>query len=236
MPEHHEDDLLELAYPYALDALTESERESVEQLLNDADEPTATDFRRTVREIRETLAAMTTTDAHPAPPSVEEALQRALDEQLGTTSLNARRGRRRLLAAAALIAVIALGAVIAVTVNRSGESASVTAEQVRTHADTHGETAQLAVGGTITVNASRDLNTATVSFAQVPNPPDGRSYQLWSIPRAGQPHSVTVFSTLPTDSAPLLIRLDQAAQIALSVEPAGGSPQPTDPVGAVPVT
>lgn len=241
MPEHHEPDLLELAYPYALDALTPSEHQAVEQLLNTADENTAADFRRTVREIRETLAVMTTVDAHPAPPGLEAALQRALDDQLDTTprespSEHRVYGRRWALAAAALIVMIAIGVVIAVTMGRSGESGHVTAEQVLTHADTHGRTEQVTGGGTITVRSSRELNTATVSFAEVPDPPSGHAYQLWRIPQAGQPQSVTVFAALPTDRAPLLMRLDRAEQVALSVEPAGGSPQPTTtPVVAVPI-
>ncbi|WP_330180105.1 anti-sigma factor [Nocardia sp. NBC_01503] len=239
MPEHHEPDLLESAYPYALDALTDSEREAVEQLLNAADENTAADFRSAVHEIRETLAVMTTADAHPAPPGLEAALQRALDDQLGTTPPQSPpehrvRGRRWALAAAALIAMIAIGAVIAVTMGRFGESGRVTAEQVLSHADTHGRTARLTGGGTITVRFSRELNTATVSFVAVPDPPTGHAYQLWLILPAGQPQSVTVFAALPTDRAPLLVRLDHAELVALSVEPAGGSPQPTTaPVVAV---
>ncbi|MBF6175308.1 anti-sigma factor domain-containing protein [Nocardia blacklockiae] len=75
-------DLLDLAYPYALDALSDEERRTIEQLLDEADEATAAEFRTTVRELRETLAAMTVVDAVPAPPELEARLQAALDAQL----------------------------------------------------------------------------------------------------------------------------------------------------------
>lgn len=59
-------DLPDLAYPYALDALSPADRRAVEHALDRADEPTATEFRATVRAVRDTLAAMTAADSVPA--------------------------------------------------------------------------------------------------------------------------------------------------------------------------
>lgn len=68
-------------------------------------------------------------------------------------------------------------------------------------------------------------------------PPQGKSYQLWMLPGGGAkpvslgllPASGAASERLP---APLLRTLRKAATLAVSVEPAGGSPtgQPTGPV------
>lgn len=237
MPEYTHPELLDLAYPYALDALSDADRRAVEQLLSSADDTAADAFRATVHDIRETMATMTVVDAHPAPPEVEAALHRALDQRSGVSGsgvtdpipLRPRRSRsvRWLAAAAALVAVLALGATVAVYRSDAPGPSTVTAEQVRTHSDTRAATIEVAGGGTITINASRDLNTATVSFAAVPTAPTGHTYQLWRISQGAQPQSVGVLDTLPTERAPMLMRLDNAAQVALSIEPTGGSNQPT---------
>ncbi|MGW4248123.1 anti-sigma factor [Nocardia sp. NPDC004722] len=247
-------DLLELAYPYALDALSDADRRAVEHLLDHADEPTAAEFRSTVHDLRETLASMTLVDAVPAPAELESTISAALDAQLATrsattpsstesssdassaaepptavSSIDAARQRRlRLYAVAAAAAVIiAIGTGIAVYRNQSPASGDLTAQQVITHDDAQRQTVPVSTGGTLTVDASRQLGAAIVYFDAVPAPPSGHTYQLWLISPAGQPRSAGVVPTLPTGANPLLMRLGDASQLALSVEPAGGSPAPT---------
>ncbi|MEV6279819.1 anti-sigma factor [Nocardia sp. NPDC051832] len=241
-------DLPDLAYPYALDALSETDARAVEHLLDHADEDSAADFRATVRDLRETLAAMTAVDAVPAPPSVEEALLRALEAQDGpadsTDRANGfaaaespqRLGRRWLALAAAVAVVVGVAAGITVYRNQSGPGA-ITAEQVRTHSDTQQRTVPVTGGGTITVDVSRELGAAIVSFDAVPPPPADHTYQLWLISGADKVDSAGVLSTLPTSRAPMLMRFGDAGQLAVSVEPEGGSVAPTtDPVVGVPLT
>ncbi|MBB5918299.1 anti-sigma-K factor RskA [Nocardia transvalensis] len=233
------DDLPDLAYPYALDALTDAQRDQVERLLARADEETAAEFRATVREVRETLATMTAVDAVPAPAEVEAALQRALDARSATASVTPlRRARPRILLAAAAVLVAAIAAAIGITVyqNQTGDPSETTAQQVLDHADTRTDTVPVTGGGSVTVGISRQLDAAAVSFDAVPAAPTGRTYQMWLIPPGGQPHSAGVLETLPAGRAPLVVRLDLASTLALSVEPAGGSPAPTtDPIVAVPL-
>ncbi|MEZ5400367.1 MAG: anti-sigma factor [Bryobacteraceae bacterium] len=66
----------------------------------------------------------------------------------------------------------------------------------------------------------------------VPAPAEGRAMQLWVVPKSGNPVSAGVFAP-DADGTVLLVASgqlparDQAAALAISDEPAGGSPQPT---------
>jgi anti-sigma-K factor RskA len=103
---------------------------------------------------------------------------------------------------------------------------------------------------------SRD--TITVALAQQPGQPSGdahviynakmgmlmydgeiapapaaKSYQLWLVPAAGQPISVGVFNPVAGQPDHLLTNLPQGLvpkAFAVTLEPAGGMPQPTGPM------
>ncbi|MFI5775721.1 anti-sigma factor domain-containing protein [Nocardia sp. NPDC051570] len=231
MPDiHPHDELLELAYPYALDALAEPDRRSVERMLARADDATAAAFRATVRDLHETLADMTIMDAVPVPSNIEEALLRELDERNAPAPHRDRaRLMRWLSAAAAIVVAIGLGVGIAVIRSQSHESSDITAQQVITHADTRSETTPVTGGGSMTVSTSRELGAATVTFDAVPPAPTGRTYQMWLIDAAGRPQSAGVLDTLPGSRTPMLLRTGDAGEVAMSIEPTGGSTTPTDP-------
>jgi anti-sigma-K factor RskA len=67
----------------------------------------------------------------------------------------------------------------------------------------------------------------------LPPPPPGRTYQLWAI-EGGKPASAGTFATSDAGSARLAIataeRLGDALFLAVTLEPAGGAPQPTGPI------
>lgn len=82
-------------------------------------------------------------------------------------------------------------------------------------------------------NESRDV--IVVSAFNLPSPPSGRTYQLWGIGDAGSPISLGTFDTDATGSAVVLLNqgtdVPDAATLqlaALTLEPEGGSPQPTE--------
>lgn len=69
----------------------------------------------------------------------------------------------------------------------------------------------------------------------------GRTLQLWIIPKQGSPVSVDIFDPTPAGRALLLsqpgIALQDANLLAITDEPAGGSPQPTTtPIWVGPIT
>jgi anti-sigma-K factor RskA len=67
-------------------------------------------------------------------------------------------------------------------------------------------------------------------------PPPGKSYELWMLPGTGKPISLGLMNSTgsahETLSPELLAALSKAKGLAISIEPAGGSPtgQPTGPV------
>ncbi|WP_406277855.1 hypothetical protein OH799_08995 [Nocardia sp. NBC_00881] len=115
-------DLLDLAYPYAMDAVAEIERRSIEKRLAEADPRTVAAFSSIVRGVRETLAALTVVDAVNPPPTLEAKVLRSLNELPGRVRPD-RRGVRSALrrvprlarlvfAAAAVIAAAGAGGVV----------------------------------------------------------------------------------------------------------------------------
>jgi anti-sigma-K factor RskA len=77
----------------------------------------------------------------------------------------------------------------------------------------------------------RIRHTAILHTLRLPPAPAGRTYQLWLLPKAGKPIPSRLFNTeaagrqLVTD---IPVPADQnVAGFALTLEPAGGSPQPT---------
>jgi anti-sigma-K factor RskA len=82
--------------------------------------------------------------------------------------------------------------------------------------------------GTGFVLASHQLNKAVLLVSGLPAPPGGRTYQVWLIGH-GHPRSVGLIRAgTSTPDPPLRFGdLTGAAKVGLTIEPAGGSPQPT---------
>lgn len=78
------------------------------------------------------------------------------------------------------------------------------------------------------VNPSRGV---LLVAANLPALPAGRTYEMWVVPKAGGPRPAGLFKPQADGSAVHLqtgpVPLGDAAAIALSDEPEGGSPQPT---------
>jgi len=66
--------------------------------------------------------------------------------------------------------------------------------------------------------------------SRLPSPPEGKTYQLWIIAN-NKPFDAGIFSVDPQGNGflkvPLLAEADKAQKFAVTLEPAGGVPQPT---------
>jgi anti-sigma-K factor RskA len=63
--------------------------------------------------------------------------------------------------------------------------------------------------------------------------PDDKSYQLWVVPMEGSPISAGVFNPATSDTAHWMSKVPEGIapkMFAITLEPAGGMPQPTGPM------
>ena len=148
----------------------------------------------------------------------------------------ARPWRATILAAAAAV-VIGLGALGVGLALRPAPTVS-TAEQVFASPDVRTISGDIPGGGTATVVFSREKNAGVLVMNNVAPPKTGTVYQMWLINDEG-PHSAGTMdaqAVAPSTTA-VLPDLDGSTTLAFTVEPPGGSPQPSsEPFAALSLT
>ncbi|WP_137725959.1 anti-sigma factor [Prescottella subtropica] len=250
MPDHRSDDeqdLIDLAYPFALDAVSDTERATITGRLDAASAATAEEFARIVSGVHETMARVTSRDADAPPPELRGRLLRAIEaapapagaprDDLADRRARRRRRLGRAVAAAAAVVVVGVGAGIAVRQLEHTPSAP-TVEQVLADPDARTVTTDVA-GGTITLSSSARSDAVVVSMSNVPPPPAGHVYQMWFLSAAGEPRSAGTMSadTMPPPGGEVVPDLDTAISLAVTVEPGSGSALPTgNPIVVVTLT
>ncbi|WP_432493648.1 anti-sigma factor [Kineococcus auxinigenes] len=240
-----------LAGAWALDALDDDERAAYEERLRR--DPAE---RRAADELREAASLLGAAAAVPPPArlraDVLAAIARTPQEPPAGPSpvaglAAARRSRRgpsrwAALVAAAGIVVAAVGTGVALDARSDAERArQVAAAQLQQRQDAQETLEQVAAlvasGESVTVQASsggsatvvRAGDRAAVVTAGLPAPGEGHAYQLWLVHDQG----VTPAGMLPGageqdgPAVALVEGLGAATALGLSVEPAGGSRQPT---------
>ncbi|MEU6248644.1 anti-sigma factor [Glycomyces sp. NPDC047010] len=95
-------------------------------------------------------------------------------------------------------------------------------------ADATVSSATTADGGLITVTASAELDQAVITMEGLPAIGDDRSYEIWLMEPDG-PVAAGILDPGETSATLLVNGLADAAAIALTEEPAGGSTAPTRP-------
>lgn len=232
-------DLHALVGPYLVDALDHQERDTFEAHLQACDE-----CRYEVEELVEVPLLLASSVAEPVPAHLRAAV---LDEVANTPQerparpVNASRSEAParpaassgrfvvgLLAAAAAVVVI-VGAIGVVAVRSSDQRArqaetalSVYEAPDRSAASFEGEL------GTIEVTTSASAGATVITGHDVPELADGRTYELWFIDDDGPAPA----GTFTVDDGSVIHRVDGAAPatVAITEEPAGGSPEPTGPI------
>ncbi|WP_063041991.1 anti-sigma factor [Nocardia grenadensis] len=265
-------DLLDLAFPYALDAVDTAEGGEIEERMDAADPATVRAFQDTVREVREAMAALSVLDAQAPPARVEARILASLEQAPGARSAvrwplrsgatpddaggpqadppvpgtdelarareRSRASSRRwtlIGAAAAVVVAVGIAVGVGVVTQRGAEPpGTVTAQEVLAQPDARTASAAIGSDGILTVHISAALGAATVSFDATPAPPPGSDYQLWLIDAKGTPRSAGVLTDLPGANDPYVTEFTDSDQLAITLEPDGGSPAPTgDPLAAV---
>lgn len=93
--------------------------------------------------------------------------------------------------------------------------------------DARAHTAKLPDGARGTVVVSRDRNKADFLTSGLPRPPEGKVYQLW-FSDAGTMRPAGLMDPAATNNAVLMDGpVNAASGMGITIEPAGGSPEPT---------
>lgn len=244
--------VLELAELYALNAVSDEERALIDQFVLTA--PEGPEFQKRVRQARETLAVgfapeeeppagllgnimdRINNDAAAAPPAaMPEATAVApatdapvVDELAAARAKREERrsgGARKWLVGVAAAAVIAVGG-IGVGTYVSGQNDPV--NQVLQAQDVQKQSADVPGGGTATISASSAKDSFVVLMNGVSPAPDGKVYQLWTLPKDGSAPVSQGTMDAEALSKPAVVKgLSTASSVAITVEPAGGSTAPT---------
>ncbi|MCX4993067.1 MULTISPECIES: anti-sigma factor [unclassified Streptomyces] len=235
-------DLHTLTGAYALHALADDERERFERH--------AADCEACAQEVRELTAAAArlglAVTASPDPALKDQVMRRITTvRQEGPRAIPltaprraGARGRRP--ARWALAAVLAAAAALGGTAAWQHERAQDAQEQARqaerrtnevaavlAAPDAKARTATLGDGATGTVVVSKSRDQAVFIASRMARPPSGKVYQLW-FADAGAMRSAGLMDPGRTTEAVLMEgSVDGASGMGITVEPAGGSAEPT---------
>ena len=226
------DDLHVLTGSYALDAVSDAEREDFEHHLQFCPSCDAE-----VQGLRETAARLALACAVTPPARMERQVLAATyrTRQLPPLPAPGRvlhfpRRLAMLAAAASVAAAVALG-ITQLTAQHQLDQAQATAiARVVTAPDAHVDTAR-AAGGNVTVVTSAALHEAVVSTSGMASLPSSRVYQVWVMGPSGARSAGLI-----QGSSLLASAVRPGDRIGITVEPAGGTTRPTTtPVAVVPV-
>ena len=231
-------DLHQLIAPYALDALEADDRSRFEAHLAQCEQ-----CRVELVGFMSTAARLGEAEAVTPPAELRERLVTMAgstsQEHPVVTALSQRSRVRRVaprlvLAAAVAAAVVGIGGFVA----EHERADDLSAERSRVAAVMTAEDGEMTVdaaksGGNVRVIASKSHNAAIVLGESLPTLDDDQTYQVWHM-EDGKPTSVGLLGSGP---GMLYVESIKGAEAyAVSVEPAGGSPQPTsEPIAATPI-
>jgi anti-sigma-K factor RskA len=254
------DDLHVLSGSYVLDALSKAERADFERHLTHC-----ASCQTEVRGLRETAARLAMAAAVEPPPAMEQRVLAATHRTRQLPPLASHRARhdrrarvarwfggspasdrRRSLvprlaigvAAAAVAVAAGLGVTQVVTQHQldNARASGTAITRVVTAPDAHTETIRSSGGGTVTVVVSAKYRAAVVTSRGMPALTGSQVYQVWVMNGTGARSAGLLPHTGPADSV-LAASVTPGDKIGITVEPAGGTSQPTtDPVVTLPVS
>ncbi|WP_332663972.1 anti-sigma factor [Aeromicrobium sp.] len=230
-------DLHSLLAPYVLDALDADERSQFEAHLEHCP-----DCRAELGGLQATATRLAEAQSHEPPAGLRQRLVSAIgsvpQERPLVTAMSQRGGLRRrlpqLVAAAALVLAAAGAGGYLVERDRADEQRqqNVAMTSVLGAADAATASQALPGGGTIRLVTSKSRDAAVVVADGLPALEDDKVYQVWLV-RSADAESQGTFSR---SGAMVMKDLAEADQLAVTVEPDGGSKKPTTaPIVDVPI-
>ncbi|CAN5780116.1 anti-sigma-K factor RskA [soil metagenome] len=230
-----DNDLIDLATPYALYAVDDDERDEIEARLANARPFTADTFFDEVRAVREAMASVSAATAMEPPAELRDRLLEAIaaDNVRTLPKRSADRGRRNGLLAVAAALLIGLGAVgIGIAVRPTAPTTS-TAQEIFSAPDVRTISGAIPTGGTATLVFSHDRDAGVLVMNNVPPPTEGTVYQMWLVDDKGATSAgVMDAKAVSPSTTAVLPDLGDSTALAFTVEPGGGSPQPTGEIFA----
>jgi anti-sigma-K factor RskA len=226
------DSIHDLAAGYALDALDDSELRLFEAHLAECNR-----CRETVRSFQATAGALALAAPPADPPAaLRERILDAAAQERPHQSVVVLRPRRQVWIAAAVAAAFAA---VAVGLGVWAATLSSSLSDQRTAAEAHARAAliladrsarhlPLGENGQVVLAPSGE---GVLVARSLPRAPEGKTYEAWVIGENG-PLPAGLFRGGPIDVLLLDRTVPKGAKVAVTVEPAGGSQQPTGSIVA----
>lgn len=221
-------DIHALVGAYAVDALDDVERAAFERHLAEC-----ADCRAEVDGLREAASVISSSVAQEPPNALRDrvladiAAVRPLPPLTAPATRRAARFRPALVAAAAAVVIAAAGGVVVAEPWADDTSQAPTAaERIRTADDAETFSTTLEGGAVATVIRSRSLNQAVLVTDDMPPAPEGKVYELW-LDHEGV--GMVAAGLMENGQREVVLQGDPADAIGfgITVEPDGGSPEPT---------
>ena len=230
-------DLHSLMAPYALDALDPDERDRFEAHLDQC-----VDCQVEIAGFMATAVRLGDAVSHTPPPALRDRLLAEISttpqQRPIVSSLAERRTLRRTLprlavAAAFLIGAVGTGGYVVERQNATQEhDQNVAISSVLSADDVSSQAKSFSAGGSVKLYSSASADSAVIIAKDLPKPADGKVYQVWMIDSAGP----TSQGTFHTNGQMIMKGVAGADRVAVTVEPEGGSKQPTSaPVATIAV-
>jgi anti-sigma-K factor RskA len=230
------DDIHALIGAYAVDAVTDTERAEFEEHLAVCEH-----CRAELAGLREAAATVGSSVPMTPPPALRDAILgaigtvRPLPPQLPLEPHLADRRRRPFgrrftaaIAAAAAAAALVVGGLAWHPWTGSQPATTSAVQQVLHAPDAHRYVKHLD-SATATVIFSPREGKSVLQARHMPPAPAGHTYQLWYMTASGSATGAGFLTPSGTGTSTVLLNgdADHAALVGITVEPAGGSPQPT---------
>ena len=221
---------------YALDALTNEERATFLAHLEGCDACAAE-----TADLLATAAMLALLTEEPAPAHLRDAVLREVartpqaapsaEAPAVVVDLDARRRTRRRWVAS-VAGAVAAAAAIAAGVFALGDGDDPVGD-ILAAGDARTFAGDVSGGGEATLVVSDSEAGGVITFAGLPDPGEGRAYQMWLITGDAAPMPEETFEPSDGNASVLLEGAPDADAVAVTIEPEGGSTTPTAPILAV---